>query len=253
MNNDYLVEATSHIKQLPISIYAPNQKKLRSTLSEKVIPNYESFEYELNEYGFRYKEPKTANVLLTSGCSITFGQGLSQEKIYPEIVSKQLGLECVNVALPGTGPEIQIANAYWALQKYKPKTFLFYMSDLERRPYATESSYETINNHWGNNFFSSKSEKQIWILHNQKNEWTRYLQIAWSMYPIIEFCKIHNTTLLWKCWIGKADSILRTFDWLQNTGDMGNMKEIDKARDNMHHGVLSHDEFANRILNAIKV
>lgn len=253
MINDYLIEATAHIKQLPVSLFLSNQKRLRSTMVEKVLPNYESFDYELNEYGFRYKEPITANILLTSGCSITFGQGLKQERIYAEIVSKELGMECVNVALPSTGPDIQIANAYWALQKYKPKVFLFYMSDLERRPYATENSYQTLSPNWETDIFSSELEKQIWTLQNEKHEWSRYLQIAWSMYPIVEFCKIHNTKLLWKCWTGGPDAHLRKFDWLKDTTDMGNIKAIDKARDDLHPGIECHSDFANRILNAIKV
>lgn len=250
---DYLQNSRDSIKTLPLSIYAGNQKTLRSTMVEKVLPDYESFDYELNEYGLRYKEPVTNNILLASGCSITFGQGLKQQNIYAEIVSKELGLECVNVALPGTGPDIQIANAYWALQKYKPKVFLYYMSDLERRPYASEHGYETINPNWDNDFFANKVEKKLWTLMSERYEFTRFLQIAWSMYPIIEFCKNYNTKMLWTCWSGNPDSVLRTFDWLKDTEQLGNINAVDKSRDDMHPGIESHTEFAHRILNAIKV
>lgn len=250
---DYLQNARDSVKQLPMSIFAGNQKTFLSNMGEKVIPVYEQFDYELNQYGFRYKEPVTNDILLASGCSITFGQGLKQERIYAEIVSKELGLECVNVSLPGTGPDIQIVNALWALKTYKPKVFLYYMSDTERKYFATESGYQTINPNWDNDVFISALEKKLWVAMSRKYEWSRYLQIAWSMYPIVEYCKENNIRFLWQCWAGLPDSQLRMFEWLKDTEQLGNIKGIDKARDNMHSGIESHKEFAHRILNAIKI
>ena len=147
---NYLESARDNVKTLPVSIFAPNQIKILSNSGETIVPDYKDFDYQLNEYGLRYNIPNSENILLASGCSITFGQGVAQEDIYCEIVSKELGLECVNVALPGTGPDIQIANSYWALQKYKPKIFLLYISDTERKPLASEYGYETLNPNWEN-------------------------------------------------------------------------------------------------------
>lgn len=254
MTNTVLQNARDNIKSLPISTFQPNQETLLSTQNEALNPGFSWFTYTLNRYGLRYNEPVTNDILLASGCSITFGQGLAQEHIYAEIVSKSLGLECVNVSLPGTGPDIQIANALWALQTYKPKIFLYYMSDTERKYLATESGYQTINPNWDNDgVFSSSLEKKLWVAMSQKYEWSRYLQIAWSMYPIVEYCKDNNIRFLWQCWAGLPDSLLRTFDWLKDTEVLGNIKSIDKARDNMHAGIESHREFANRILDVIKV
>ena len=250
---DYLLSARDNIKSLPISTFKPNQQTTLSTQNESVSEGYGYFDYKLNQYGLRYDEPKGDQILLASGCSITFGQGIAQENIYAEIVSKTLGLECVNVSLPGTGPDIQIANAMWALRTYKPKIFLYYMSDTERKFLATESGYQTVNPNWDNDVFSSSLEKKLWVAMSQKYEWSRYLQIAWSMYPIVEYCKENNIRFLWQCWAGLPDSILRTFDWLKDTEQLGNIKSIDKARDGMHSGNESHSEFANRILNVIKV
>ena len=56
-----------------------------------------------------------------------------------------------------------------------------------------------------------------------------------------------------QCWAGTPDNHLRTFDWLKDTEQLGNIKSIDKARDNMHPGIESHKEFSDRILNVIKV
>lgn len=251
--NTFLKNAKLNTRHLPISIFDINQKTVLSTASEKIVEDYESFDYEINQYGFRYKEPSTDNILLASGCSITFGQGLKQERIYTEIISKNLGLECVNVALPGTGPDIQIANAYWALQKYKPKVFLFYMSDVERKFHATEYGYKTVSPNWDDDLFVNPIEKKIWTAVSEKYEWSRYLQIAWAMYPIVNYCKLNDIKFFWKCWAGKPDAELRQFDWLIDTHDLGNIKAIDKARDDMHSGINSHEDFANRILDVIKI
>jgi hypothetical protein len=253
MTHSFLQNARDNIKTLPVSIFAPNQSCLLSTEREEYVEGFDHFDYELNQYGLRYTEPKSDNVLLASGCSITFGQGISQGDIYCEIVSKELGLECVNVALPGTGPDIQIANAYWALQKYKPKVFLYYMSDTERKFFATESGYQTVNPNWESDILPTPLERKMWVAISQKHEWSRYLQIAWSMYPLVQYCKEHNIQFYWKCWAGLPDSQLRTFEWLKDTNDLGNIKGTDKARDNMHPGIESHKEFARRILDVIKI
>lgn len=253
MSHTVLQNARDNIKSLPISTFQPNQETVLSTQNEILNPEFSQFTYTLNRYGLRYNEPVSNDILLASGCSITFGQGIAQEDIYAELVSKVLGLECVNVSLPGTGPDIQIANALWALKEYKPKVFLYYMSDPERRYLATESGYQTINPNWDSDIFASAVEKKMWVAMTQKHEWSRYLQIAWSMYPLVEYCNENNIKFLWQCWAGTPDNHLRTFDWLKDTEQLGNIKSIDKARDNMHPGIESHKEFSDRILNVIKV
>lgn len=253
MTHSFLLNARDNIKSLPVSTFQPTQQTVLSTQNESITDNYPEFEYTLNSYGLRYTEPTTRNILLASGCSITFGQGIDQKHIYAEIVSKSLGLDCVNVALPGTGPDIQIANAMWALKKYKPKVFLYYMSDTERKFLATESGYQTINPNWDSDILTSSIEKKIWVAMSQKHEWSRYLQLAWSMYPLVEYCKDNDITFLWQCWAGVPDSHLRTFEWLKDTTQLGNIKGLDKARDNMHPGIESHKDFANRILDVIKI
>ena len=253
MTYSFLENARDNIKSLPVSIFRANQSCVLSTEREEFVKGFTEFDYSLNEHGLRYIEPKTDNVLLASGCSITFGQGIARENTYCELVSKELGLECVNVALPGTGPDIQIANAYWALQKYKPKVFLYYMSDPERKFFATESGYQTVNPNWESDILSSSVERKIWVAMSTKHEWSRYLQIAWSMYPLVQYCKEHNIQFYWKCWAGLPDEHLRKFDWLTDTNDLGNMKTVDKARDNMHPGIESHNDFSKRILDVIKI
>lgn len=250
---DYLNKATKGIFSVPMSIFDGSQTKLRSVMAEEVDTTFESFEYELNEYGFRYKEPTKSDVLLATGCSITFGQGMPSELIYPQLVANNLSMDLVNVSLPGTGPDIQITNALWAINKYNPKIVIFYMSDVTRRYVADEYGFRNVSPHWENDVFESAIEKKIFITMEERYKMNRYLQVAWSMYPLIQLCNSKNIKLYFKCWAGEADAMLRRFDFFSDTYELPNIKKDDYARDKLHPGIKCHSEFAERILNVIKV
>lgn len=253
--DDNLIETNgAHLLNIPYSMYVGNQNKKMSTLKEKVDENFTNdFTYKINQHGFRYNEPVGNKILLAVGCSITFGQGLPEENIYANIVSKELGYECVNVSLPGTGPDVQLVNATWALQKYKPEIVLFYMSTPDRRFLANRHGFVNHIPHLDNSILN-KIEKQVFIMLDQKFEMTRILQVGWQMYSFIELCKQFNAKLYFRCWDGEAYEMFRQFDFINYTTDLGNLNsKIDLARDLLHAGIESHKEFAERILNVIRV
>jgi hypothetical protein len=74
-------------------------------------------EYELNSWGFRSTgcrevEDIIGPSLVTLGCSFTFGTGLPYESTWPSLVSKQLGLDLINLGTPGHGLDL---NSHWLL------------------------------------------------------------------------------------------------------------------------------------------
>lgn len=256
---DFLLHSTRHDKdalfKIPFSMFAPNQVKKYTHQSEydkSKDSKFEHYEYTINEHGFRYTEPKTDNIMLAVGCSMTYGTGLPEECVYPSIVSKTLGYELVNVALPGTGPDIQIINATWALLKYKPKIILFYMSTPSRRFLTTETDFMNWVPGVNLSGFSELENKSLTLL-DDKFRFTRVLQTIWQLIPFIELCKHSNTELYFKCWDPEAQTHFMKYDIMQYTKDLPNLKSVDKARDDMHPGIESHKEFSDRILNAIKV
>jgi len=254
MDNFLVENPGSELFKVPYSLYVPNQTKLLSTKNEALNNKFPlSFEYNLNSYGFRYNEPKSDNILLSVGCSMTFGQGLPEEYVYPYMVSKELGYECVNVALPGTGPDIQIMNATWSLLKYKPKIVLFYMSTPNRRFLATENGFMNWIPQYDHESLT-KIEKRIFLTLDEKYSFTRTLQTIWQLYPFVQLCNSIGTKLYFRCWDGEANAHIMKYEFMNNVIDMGNINsKLDKARDDLHPGVMSHQEYAERIINAIRL
>lgn len=69
-------------------------------------------EYRSNLHGFRSKEFSEDTKLVFSGCSQTYGIGMHEEFIWPEVISKELKLEYSNLALPGASANNVVSNLF---------------------------------------------------------------------------------------------------------------------------------------------
>ena len=68
--------------------------------------NPTKIKYLLNDYGFRCKNFSDKPGILFLGCSHTFAVGVDQYESWPELICKQLNLECYNLGMPGKGLDI---------------------------------------------------------------------------------------------------------------------------------------------------
>lgn len=253
---DCLIEPTNGegLLSVPYSTYFPDQLALKCSRYESMVEFDLPVSYTINQRGFRYTEPTTDNVLVASGCSMTFGTGMPQDQLYCELVAKELNMECVNVGLPGTGPDIQIINAIWAVETYKPKYLLFYMSHPNRRFLATERGFMNwVPHHNMDEYTLTKIEQKIFILMDEKYNYTRPLSLIWQMYPLIQLCKKQNVNLLFRCWDKEAQQIFEFSEVFKDVKFLPDLPQLDKARDNEHAGLSSHRLFCERILNVIEI
>lgn len=89
--------------------------------------NARPFKYYLNDWGHRCGEidVNADNNILFLGCSLTFGIGLPKEETWPYLVSKELGMREVNLAVPGGGLDsaFRLYNA-WQYEIKAPITIL---------------------------------------------------------------------------------------------------------------------------------
>ena len=65
--------------------------------------NAKPIAYKMNDYGFRCKQFSDAPGIISLGCSMTFGIGLSEEHTWPGIISKSTGLENWNLEIRKIG------------------------------------------------------------------------------------------------------------------------------------------------------
>jgi len=97
-------------------------------------PNFSSYNehyghrisYDFNFAGHR--TPKTfdkTNHFLVVGGSQTFGIGVPEDKCYPSIIAKGLGMDYYNMSLPGVPHDINISNLLWYLSTYSPRFILW--------------------------------------------------------------------------------------------------------------------------------
>lgn len=254
MSQVCLTENTDRKLSIPYQMYLPNQQHKLANSGEVVDNKFEhEFEYKINQYGFRYEEPTTTDVLLSVGCSITFGTGIPYEKTFSYLVSKKLGLGNVNVGLPGTGPEVQCVNAIWAINKYAPKAVIFYMSDTNRRILADEHSVLNFVPGYMNHVFPSERDKKAYMQMDITFNYTRIVQTAYQLYAVVELCREKNIPIYFKCWETFSHEQLMKYEFTKHTRPLSDINDLDRARDLMHQGIKSHDEYSQRILNAIKI
>ena len=72
-------------------------------------------DYHINSWGFR-SEREYEHIhnpcIVTLGCSYTYGTGLHEHQIWPSILAQRLGVELVNLGMPGHGLDL---NSLWLL------------------------------------------------------------------------------------------------------------------------------------------
>jgi len=107
----------------------------RKDLAERLGWTDNNVRYRFNEWGYRHQGPfvENRNSIVFLGCSLTFGIGVNYEQTWPYYVSKELGLDCVNLAQPGTGINASYRAAKMWLPVIKPKAVMFYVPNHHRR------------------------------------------------------------------------------------------------------------------------
>jgi hypothetical protein len=88
-----------------------------------------SIAHERNRLGHRSDEPEqvaynASGYILVTGCSITEGVALRPEQTWSYILAKKLTLPVYNLALQGTGLDVQLHNLQQWLWKYPRPKFL---------------------------------------------------------------------------------------------------------------------------------
>lgn len=236
---------------IPFSKFAPNQEADVCWDNEVIVENWPHFTYKINQHGFRYDEVDKPNKICFVGCSHTFGQGMAQEEIYPELITKQLGndWQCINVAIPASGPDAQITNLTWAINNYNIDTVVWYMSTPQRQVVKDEwiHTYVPPYVEWITDRKKAKrfQEMSVWL------EETTYLHTYWQLYTIFSLIKEKNIKLYFRCWLGEFHYYIKPLLDQFGIKEFTDMKAIDRARDNSHRGPLSHQWFAEQILGVM--
>tara|TARA_B100001094_G_scaffold56132_1_gene51587 strand:+ start:548 stop:1246 length:699 start_codon:yes stop_codon:yes gene_type:complete len=188
------------------------------------------FQYTLNSYGFRCNDFSTYNkpTLAVLGCSHTFGTGLPIEKTWGWIVAQNLGLQLVNLGVPGGSMDTCSRVAKFWLSKVQPQITLVQIPELFRREFLTEQGF-SLKGVWDESFANFGIDK--WNEPEASFNYEKNLDLIryYSPCTVIPFnChKITEGTFL------EQDGYLL-------------------ARDGRHWGIEKHNFLAEQILSDLK-
>jgi hypothetical protein len=190
-------------------------------------------EYEINSWGFRSAgcrevEDIDGPSVVTLGCSFTYGTGLPYESTWPYLVSKQLGLDLVNLGTPGHGLEL---NSHWLLtQGHRIKDPQFVIVLIP--PPGRMTWIEEVNGRLIGNTFSMTHLHHPGIIANLE------------LNAFLNYVKNIETIRLWA---QSRNAPLHVF-----TGFAGKQGTFGLARDLCHNGEHWHRLGCEQIVQRIK-
>ena len=230
-----LLESTSNYKdQWPGTFPFQGQdseKNLRK-LSKKNPAEARLIDYTVNSCGYRCSEFEDINwseSIVACGCSNTFGIGVDDKETWSYQLSKKLDMPVINLGMGGTSIWYHVYNLK-QIVKYNPK-YVVIQVPHDSRFTLFRNNFLTRNiGSW-----SSGYEKYFHRIFNTDAENTRVYQ---------EFALDYLDKML-------PNGI--TFKFSHDTAvDTLKIPDIDKGRDQMHPGPLTHDLVATKIAEYFK-
>ena len=224
--------------------------------------------YRFNKYGFRCEEFTDTDCIAFLGCSHTFGTGLDQAQIWPEIVCKELGVRCVNLGLPARGIDLcsWYAQLFFKAEVKNCKAIVIMLPPPARKSsfvynYDPNMGIETLirqmewlDSNLLGNYQENVSDfiKEIILSHKQNENLSHKELLAQDILDK------HNTLMRMNSAVGNIENLandldipLKTYSSFMdmNVGVAGN---TDFARDNMHGGKELHREFAYKVITDLQ-
>lgn len=222
--------------------------------------------YRFNKYGFRCEEFTDTDCIAFFGCSHTFGTGLDQDHIWPELVCKNLGVRCVNIGLPARGIDL----CSWYAQ-------LFFKAEIKNckaivimlPPPARKSTFMHTYDHE----FKIKTgiHQNEWLETNlegyyEENDTDYFDEIILGFqdkgnplkFLAQDILDKNNCFMRTSSAVGNIESLAKDLDIPIKIYssfmdmDVGVAGNTDFARDNMHGGKTAHREFANRVVEDLQ-
>ena len=126
-NSYYKDHAGKTINWLPMDtedLYKQNLKTRYTDLQQYNWIDHQ-FTYTFNRHGFRCDEFTTEPTVMFLGCSLTCGIGLPQHTTWPELVAKQLDMQCANLGIGASSTDTAFRLCLGWIDLIKPKILIF--------------------------------------------------------------------------------------------------------------------------------
>lgn len=196
-----------------------------------------NIEYMFNSEGFRSVEFDTNTPgFITLGCSMTNGIGLYFDQIWPEVLSKKLGMPAWNLGAHGTGLDTAYRLAEFYIQKLKPTAVVLLAPENTRYELWAGARAPMHLNHvafGGVDGYLTDEFMKTWIAYDINP----YYHGVKNIQSIGYICQ--HLGVDFYCYDVNQD-----FSAIQGT-------TMDLARDLQHNGPTCHQVFADQVYNDI--
>lgn len=214
--------------------------------------------YSINSQGYRcpeFDQVDWNNSILMFGCSNIFGTGVDDNEIISSLVSKQLNMPVINLAVCGSDDLLHFINSNILYEAgVRPRAVVYIWPGIYR---ISELLGNNKVKNWGSWNCQINNWATGWITNEVHTfEFLNYLSLAvnnlWDC-PILEYnCYLHggDDGRELNGWLGGTHRLLTTDEWPTIKG-WGHV--IDPARDigrdgNYHPGIQTHRSWADAVL-----
>lgn len=224
-NSQYKQFANQTIDWFPGDSYQLYKQNLINRYDELKQNNWidTKFNYKFNSLGFRCNEFTHDPTIMFLGGSVTAGIGLPIEFICPELVAKNLKMNCANLGIGGSSCDTAFRFCHGYIDKIKPKLVVCMIPPGIR--------FENVNDEQITNVLISNPQYADFYKHWTIDDNNSYFNREKNILGIKMLCQERNTKL-----------IVVEFD-IFNSNSL--------ARDLVHPGIECHDIFSKKILEEI--
>ena len=201
-----------------------------------------SIEYSYNEYGFRCDTfPDHNNTIMFLGCSYTEGVGIRYEDLYANKVAKELGLECINLGVGGSGNDSSLRRASYWIPKLQPKIVVHQGTHRDRVEFPFRDEYWLMAGYqgpdWTKDFPNFTRRDNLYFRESYRNAITHSIHLDFlydkNVYAIKGICNTFGSQYF-------------HFDFLKFQFD-----NYEYARDLGHPGARAHQELTDYVIQLI--
>jgi len=195
---------------------------------------HNSFTYKFNSNGFRCDEFSQDPGILFLGCSFTLGIGVSVEHIWPEIVSQQLSMRCLNLGQGGGSADTAFRLCQGWIDKVQPKILVLALPPASRLELIVDGDVKFLSPTWASNVHYSNYLKDWAFDMNNAN-----LNRLKNKLAVRLMCQDRGIKYV-------------EIDAQQILQQGGSTFPIDYGRDLMHPGPIYHSNVAKIVLSLIE-
>jgi hypothetical protein len=238
-------------------------RKVISIFSRPELQNahdwkYETFDYDISQYGFRDIDLPEVVDFAAFGCSFTFGQAMPLNKLWHKILTQQTNLTSYNFGQPGTSVKaiVDIFNIVSRFIKFKKAIFLLpnYLRQLAATQHKisdTQMLLPLLPNYQGKLQENYDIDIDNYFKYVPETELIRIFKD--NLFALEDIAKQRNIQIYLSSWDRKTYEILSSINF--STANLipewhaGNVPDYqtDLARDKQHPGFRHHEYWANEI------